>query len=193
MKLIRGALIAALTVIVISACASSATSSSPGATAGSGGTAGAGTSSGASALVDLPLVDARTGATFTLAGYKGQAVYVENFATWCSNCQRQLTNAQEAAKADGDKAAFVSLSVETDLSADKIAAYAKDQRFDNIRFAIMTPEMLSAMQAAYGTSALNPPSTPHFYMTAGGNAGKLLTGFEDATNIKTALADAAQT
>ncbi len=193
MKLMRAALMAVLTVLAASACESSATSSNPGATVGSGGTAGAGAASAASALVDLPLVDARTGATFTLAGYKGKAVYVENFATWCSNCQRQLTNAQEAAKADGDKAAFVSLSVETDLSADKIAAYAKDQHFDNIRFAIMTPEMLSAMQAAYGTTALNPPSTPHFYMTASGTTGKLSTGFEDPANIQTALADAART
>ncbi len=192
MKLIRGLLIAALTVLVASACGSTATSSTPGLTIGSGGTAGPGAASSAMALLDLPLVDARTGATFTLAGYKGQAVYVENFATWCSNCQHQLTNAQEAAKANGDQAAFVALSVETDLSAKKIAAYAKDQRFDNIRFAVMTPEMLSAMQAAYGTSALNPPSTPHFYVTSSGATGTLSTGFEEATNIQTALADAAR-
>lgn len=34
------------------------------------------------------------------------------------------------------------------LTAGKVAAYAKDQRFDNIRLAVMTSEMLSAMRAA---------------------------------------------
>jgi hypothetical protein len=34
------------------------------------------------------------------------------------------------------------------LTAGKVAAYAKDQRFDNIRLAVMTSEMLSAMHAA---------------------------------------------
>ena len=52
---------------------------------------------------------------------------------------------------------------------------------------VRAPEMLSAMQAVYGPSALNPPATPHYYVTSTGTAGTLFTGFEDASQIQTAL------
>ncbi len=193
MKVLRGAFFVALAVWAASACGTSAPNTTATATNSPGATTAAGAATSApTGLANLPLVDARTGATFTLADFKGKPLYVENFATWCSNCRQQLGNVQAAAKASGDQATYVSLSVETDLSAEKVASYAKDQGFDNIRFAVMTPEMLSAMQATYGTSALNPPSTPHFYVTAGGQAGELATGFEDATHIQSALTAAAR-
>lgn len=52
----------------------------------------------------LPLTDARTGDTFTLAG---QTVYVEPMATWCVNCRQQLGRVGEAkaqldAQAEGE-------------------------------------------------------------------------------------------
>lgn len=193
-KLLRALSLVALAVLVASACGTTASTTATNTAGRPGATSPASAASAATptpgGLVNLPLVDARTGATFTLAESQGKPLYVENFATWCSNCRQQLGNVQTAAKASGQQATFVALSVETDLSADKVAAYAKDQGFDNIRFAVMTPEVLSAMQATYGTSALNPPSTPHFYVNADGQAGPLATGFEDAARIQSALTDA---
>jgi thiol-disulfide isomerase/thioredoxin len=131
-----------------------------------------------------------TGKAFALTDFHDKEVYVENFATWCPNCKKQLGNVQKAAAANPD-AIFIAYSVETDLSAEKVAAYAKDNGFTNIRFAVMTPEMLAAMSSALGKDAINPPSTPHFVIGKSGKPGALKTGYEDdaaiTASIKTAM------
>ena len=127
------------------------------------------------------------GKTFTVADLEGTPVFVENFATWCSNCKKQLGKTQQAAADLGKKAVFLALSVETDLDPADVGAYAKDNGFDDIRFAIMSPEMLLAMKKAFGTSALNPPSTPKIAITADGTVGELVTGFEEPDEIAAAL------
>ena len=43
----------------------------------------------------LPLVDARTGESFTLADFAGKTVYVEPMATWCTNCRQQLRTVRD--------------------------------------------------------------------------------------------------
>jgi thiol-disulfide isomerase/thioredoxin len=130
------------------------------------------------------------GTAFALTDFKGKEVYVENFATWCPNCKKQLGNVQKAAAANPD-AVFIAYSVETDLSAEKVAAYAKDNGFTNVRFAVMTPEMLAAMSASLGKDSINPPSTPHFVIGKSGKPGALKNGFEDeaaiTASIKTAM------
>ncbi len=135
----------------------------------------------------LELVDV-DGETFTLADYTGTPVFIENFATWCPNCRSQLEDTNAAAAALGDDVAFVALSVETDLSSDEVAAYAADNGFDSIRFAVMTPEFLAAMADAFGNSSINPPSTPHFVIDATGHPGELVTGSESAADIEAAFA-----
>lgn len=135
----------------------------------------------------VAVTDVRTGQAFTLGDLEGKPEHVENFATWCPDCRKQLANVQQAAKAAGEKAVFVALSVETDLTAAKVAAYAEDNGFDDIRFAVMTPELLAAMSDAFGKSAINPPSTPHVWVGAEGKVGELATGYEDATKLAAGL------
>ncbi len=131
-----------------------------------------------------------TGKAFALTDFHDKEVYVENFATWCPNCKKQLGNVQKAAAANPD-AIFIAYSVETDLSPDKVAAYAKSNGFTNIRFAVMTPEMLAAVSSSLGKDAINPPSTPHFVIGKSGKPGALKTGYEDdaaiTASIKTAM------
>lgn len=134
------------------------------------------------AWMDVRLVDV-AGQSFTVRELSGAPVFVENFATWCSNCHRQLGDTQRAAVAAGERARFVALSVETEIDPADVAAYAKKNSFDDIRFAVMTPEMLAAMKAAYGNSALNPPSTPKILVSASGAPGRLVTGFESPAEI----------
>lgn len=131
------------------------------------------------------------GVEFTLGDFMGKPVFVENFATWCPNCQEQLGKTNDAAEALGDDAVFIALSVETDLDAADVAEYAADNGFTSIRFAVMTPEFLAAISDAYGNSSINPPSTPHFIIDSHGEAGELATGFEDAQAIGEALLAAA--
>ena len=127
------------------------------------------------------------GETFTLADLAGRPVLVENFATWCSNCRSQLEDTQSAAKQAGDGAVFVALSVETELDLEDMARYQEDNGFTDIRFAVMSPELLAAMDEAFGASALNPPSTPKIAIAADGTAGELVTGQESPEEILSAL------
>lgn len=127
------------------------------------------------------------GETFTVADLAGRPVFVENFATWCSNCRSQLEDTQAAAEAAGEDAVFLALSVETELDADDMAEYRQDNGFTAIRFAVMSPELLAAMDDAFGTSALNPPSTPKVAVAADGTAGELVTGPESTDEILATL------
>ncbi len=131
---------------------------------------------------DLPLTNAQTGETFSLADFAGQTVYVEPMATWCANCRTQLGNVNKAKMQLGDKVTFVALSVETTLKANELASYAKDQGFD-FTFAVMTPEVLRALAAEFGQSVTSPPSTPHFVISPDGTTSELLTGFSTTDEI----------
>jgi hypothetical protein len=57
-----------------------------------------------------------------------------------------------------------------------VADYAEDNGFTDLRFAVMTPELLAAFVEAFGNSAVNPPSTPHVVIGASGAAGEMRTG-----------------
>lgn len=153
---------------------------------GGGGEGASGSSSTPAEWQQIEVIDA-DGEAFTFADLVGRPVLVENFATWCGNCRRQLGDTNRAAEQAGDDAVFVALSVETELDADDMADYAKREGFDHIRFAVMSPEMLAAMNDAFGNSALNPPSTPHVAVTADGTAGELVTGFESPEEILASL------
>jgi peroxiredoxin len=131
----------------------------------------------------IALTDARTGETFTLADFAGKTVYVEPMATWCPNCKQQLGNVNEAKQQlNSDNYAFVALSVETDLDPAQLAKYAEETGYD-LRFAVVSPEMLQALTDAFGRTAANPPSTPHFIIQPDGTAGELETGFATADEI----------
>lgn len=164
-------------VVVATACGGQDSTS-----AGAGGSTTKADESASATWTSLELTDV-DGATFTLADLKGTPVVVENFATWCSNCLRQLVDTQKAAAAAGETAAFIALSVETDIDPADVRSYAKDKGFGDIRFAVMTPEMAAAMQDAFGTTALNPPSTPKILIDANGTPGKMVTGFESPDEI----------
>ena len=193
---IAPAVVALLTaaLVTVTACGTATTTSAEDSGSASGASSGSspapnvppGAPAG-EAILSLPITDARTGEVFTLADFRGQPVYVENFATWCTNCRQQLQHVQAAAANAPDDVAFISLSVETDLSADDIASYAADEGFDDIRFAVMSPELLAAMNERMGTSALNPPSTPHFVIAADGSIGELVTGFEEPDQVLASL------
>jgi thiol-disulfide isomerase/thioredoxin len=141
--------------------------------------------------LSLELVDARTGAAFTLGDFEGRTVLVEPMATWCSSCRRQMTVLRDVIEGfDPDAFTFVALSVETALADGDLAAYADAQGF-GWTFAVATPELLRALTATFGFSAANPPATPHFIIRPDGTVGELSTGFRNAEQLATALTQAA--
>lgn len=168
----------AATVLLVAGCGGSGTDAAPGPDASA--TDAPAEQAAAWQTEEITDVDGRT---FTIAGLAGKPVFVEAFATWCTNCRAQLGDTQEAAAALGDDAVFVALSVETDLGSDEVASYARENGFESIRFAVMSEEMLAAMAADLGTSVANPPSTPHVVIAADGAAGALRTGASSVETI----------
>ena len=138
----------------------------------------------------LEIVDV-DGVPFTLADCIGTPVLVELFATWCSNCRQQLPKTQEAAVTMGDQAEVIALSVETDLDPQAVAEYAEVNEFPDIRFAVLTPELLAAFVEEFGNAAANPPSTPKIVIDANGTAGELTTGQESTDELVAQLTAAA--
>lgn len=128
------------------------------------------------------LVNARTGETFKIGDYAGKPIYVEAFATWCPNCQKQLTAVHEAQMKFPD-VVFIALSVEGDISDEALTKYADDNMFADIIFARATPEVLESLVADFGADITNPPSTPHFFISSTGEASELITGIEDADKL----------
>ena len=138
----------------------------------------------------LPLVDVRTGESFTLADYAGKALFVEPMATWCPNCRSQLGTVKTAvANADPEQVAFLALSVEAGLDASTLAAYADQNEF-GWRFAVAPPEMLQALAETFGPTVANPPATPHFIVRPDGSYTDLTTGFTASETILADLASA---
>ena len=131
----------------------------------------------------IALIDARSGSSFTLADFAGKTVFVEPFATWCSNCRQQLDNVQAAKAALGEDVVFVALSVEPNIGVDALASYADDAGFD-MSFAAMPPELLQALAAQFGQTIANPPATPHFLIRPDGSTTELVTGIESPDAIK---------
>jgi peroxiredoxin len=143
------------------------------------------------AITSLPLVNARTGETFTLASFEGKVIYVEPMATWCTNCRAQLGRVREVyEQLDASQFVFVGISVETNISAADLAMYADNQNFPWL-FAVASRDMLAALDAEYGSVILTPPQTPHFIINPNGTLSQLYTGAHAAGDVTTLLQQAA--
>ena len=132
----------------------------------------------------LPLTDARTGQTFTLADFAGKTVYVEPMATWCTNCRQQMSviRDQVRGQVDPERVVFVGLSVETNLAPETLASYSNTHGFD-WTFAVMTPELLQELASTFGRTVTNPPAVPHFVIGPDGTTGDLSTGHHSADQL----------
>ncbi|MCC7371809.1 MAG: TlpA family protein disulfide reductase [Chloroflexi bacterium] len=139
----------------------------------------------------LPLADARTGQSFTLADFAGKTVYVEPMATWCTNCRQQMSAIRDHVRGQIDprQVVFVGLSVETNLAPDALAAYVNAQGFD-WTFAVMSQEMLQALAGQFGRTVTNPPAVPHFLILPDGSTTDLSTGFQSADALLAKLDEA---
>jgi cytochrome oxidase Cu insertion factor (SCO1/SenC/PrrC family) len=131
----------------------------------------------------LPLVNARTGETFTLADFAGKTVYVEPMATWCINCRVQQGNVRLAREqVDLDQILFIGISVETNLTPETLAQYAEDRDYD-WAFAVATPEFLTELVNTFGQAVTIPPSTPHFVIRPDGTTTELHTGVTSVEDL----------
>jgi hypothetical protein len=75
---------------------------------------------------------------------------------------------------------YIGLSVETTLARGDLAGYADTHGFD-WTFAVMTPEMVSALTDTFGRSVTVPPSSPHFLIYPDGSLSSLAAGGIEST------------
>lgn len=138
-----------------------------------------------------PLVNATTGASFTLADFAGKTVYVEPMATWCTNCKAQQGQVRSVqAQLGEDNYVFVSLSVEPNDTTEGLAEYLVRENFP-WTFAIAPTEMIASLVEQFGRSVTTPPSTPHFVISPDGAVSQLMTGQHSADELVAILTAAA--
>lgn len=136
----------------------------------------------------VELTNARTGATFTFADFAGKTVFVHPMATWCSVCRasQQSLNNNVIPNVDTDEVVFVSLSVETSISAGDLAAYAGNNGF-GWTFSVLTVDALAALREEFGGTITNPPAAPHFIINPDGTHDGLRTGVSNADTLVSLL------
>ncbi len=70
--------------------------------------------------------DVHSGATRTLADYRGQVVLLNVWATWCEPCKVEMPSMEELYKSYGPRGVhIVAVSIDDVVSEDSIRAYAK--------------------------------------------------------------------
>jgi len=76
---------------------------------------------------------------------------------------------------DEDTVVFLSISIETNAEASRLAQYADDENF-GWQFAVATPEMVQQLTAQFGRTVTVPPRQPHFILRPDGSTTDLLLG-----------------
>ena len=128
------------------------------------------------------LTDVETGETFTIAGLAGKPVFVETMAIWCSSCRAQQARFTEAfARIPAGSAEYVVLTVEPSETAEDLARYKADRGFTG-RYAVAGKELSKALEVAFGSNALNPPSVPLIFIAPSGEVS-FSTGAESVDEI----------
>jgi len=75
---------------------------------------------------DFRAKDVHSGATRTLADYRGKVVLLNVWATWCEPCKIEMPSMEELYKAYGSKGVhIVAVSIDDAAPEDSIRAYAK--------------------------------------------------------------------
>lgn len=97
----------------------------------------------------LRAVDVATGETITLADLKGQVVFLNFWATWCSPCKAEMPEMERFHKEMGDKVRILAVGAERKESPKQLAAFAQALE---LTFPIAHDEGVAA--AAYRVSGI---------------------------------------
>lgn len=166
----RGLLIAA--ILVVSACSGT-------------GAPGAGTSATDpdAAWRTAPLVDTRTGDTFTVNDLSGKLVAIEPMAVWCTNCRFQQSEAASALVelADPD-IVYISIGVDPNERPEDLADYAAFWSYD-WTFVVADQDVAGSLADAFGPQILSPPSTPLILVDRDGDVVDVHFGIRGATEL----------
>lgn len=146
---------------------------------------------------DIELTDVTTGDTFTLASLEGEMVAIEPFAVWCTNCHVQQDNVKAAyADLQEQGVRFISIGVEPNESADRIADY-RERRGYEWTFTQSPIELSRALADIFGPQVLAVPATPLIILAPDGEVVFQDFGFHGPDSLldifEQAAADSAAT
>lgn len=133
---------------------------------------------------DVPLVDVRTGQTFTINDHHGKVILVETLAMWCSSCLKQQNEVKVLHELLSDEDRFVSIGLDIDINevAEDLKTYTDNNQFDWL-YAIAPVEVAREISMLYGAQFLNPPSTPILVIDKIGEVHLMNFGLKSADDL----------
>ena len=109
--------------------------------------------------MDIELIDLNTGEQFIISDFKGKAILLESFASWCASCMSQRIAIKEVSKRKGDDIVYI--SVETDLITDEISVRQALQNFNFEWYIANAPEeFIDSLLNEFGLDIMNPRFVP---------------------------------
>jgi hypothetical protein len=111
----------------------------------------------------IPVIDSKTGQSFTIKDKLGKVIVVEGMATWCPSCWaqgRELKTFLSGIK-DTSNLVVIGLSLDTKESATDLNDYAKIGGY-SWQFVTSTIPLYRDMGNRYGASYLDPTLGPMF-------------------------------
>lgn len=133
-----------------------------------------------------PLVDVRTGETFTISDFTGKPILVESFAVWCPVCIKQQLEIKKLHEEVGE--AVVSISLDTDPNEDtaKVLEAVLDRGF-TWRFAVSPAELTKTLIDEFGPAIVNAPIAPIILVCEDQSTRFLGRGTKDVEELKAEL------
>jgi cytochrome oxidase Cu insertion factor (SCO1/SenC/PrrC family) len=129
------------------------------------------------AWLTVPMTDAQTGDTFTVADLKSKVVLVEGMATWCPTCWAQaneLKSLKQKLNA-GDDFVIVSLALDLKEDASVLKEYAATGGYDWL-FVTSTMDLYRDIGTRYGATYLDPTLVPLFIVDKEGGVQNFRKG-----------------
>jgi hypothetical protein len=136
------------------------------------------------AWFDIPMVDVRTGQSFTINDHQGKVVLVETLAMWCSSCLRQQKEVKVLHERLSGEESFLSIGLDIDINeeAQDLKTYTENNQFDWV-YAIAPVEVAREISELYGAQFLNPPSTPILVIDMNGEVHLMPFGIKTADEL----------
>ncbi len=136
------------------------------------------------AWFDIPMVDVRTGQSFTINDQQGKVVLVETLAMWCSSCLKQQKEVKVLHERLSGEESFISIGLDIDINeeAQDLKTYTENNQFDWL-YVISPVEVAREISDLYGAQFLNPPSTPILVIDKSGEVHLMPFGIKTADEL----------
>jgi cytochrome oxidase Cu insertion factor (SCO1/SenC/PrrC family) len=136
----------------------------------------------------VPVVDAKTGKSFTVSDLKGKVILIEGMATWCPSCWKQGKELKKLYGLYGKDSDLVIISLSLDIQEDARALidYSKIDNFE-WQFVTSTIPMYHDIGNRYGALYLDPTLGPFLVVDRKGNVTHFESGLKTAAELKSML------